>query len=190
MRIACWISKATGTHSEYVLLTAFPLQQWLQQCASMLRYTILPVLLMLNLLVQKVSPRLLKVKTYIRVWSPAMSGLLNSVLCASYTWRHKEHFLLLRQNVFPLRYDLRLKADVNIEHRAWSTVNITFWNLRDIYCKSLRLRYIDGRKSVAMMRRNCVVHFKILGDFWKAATNSASRNINSEGIRCVTLCWY
>ena len=27
MRIACWISKVTNTNSEYVLLTAFPLQQ-------------------------------------------------------------------------------------------------------------------------------------------------------------------
>jgi len=39
MRIACWIPKATGTHLEFVLLTAFPLEQWLQECASMLRYT-------------------------------------------------------------------------------------------------------------------------------------------------------
>jgi len=27
MRIACWIPKATNTHSEYVILIAFPLQQ-------------------------------------------------------------------------------------------------------------------------------------------------------------------
>ena len=29
MRIACCITKATDTHSEYVLLTVLPLQQWL-----------------------------------------------------------------------------------------------------------------------------------------------------------------
>ena len=29
MRIACWIPKATNTHSEYVILITFPLQQWL-----------------------------------------------------------------------------------------------------------------------------------------------------------------
>jgi hypothetical protein len=29
MRIACWIPKATYTESEYVILNAFPLQQWL-----------------------------------------------------------------------------------------------------------------------------------------------------------------
>jgi len=36
--IACWIHKATNTHSEYVTLTAFPLQQWLHERLSMLRY--------------------------------------------------------------------------------------------------------------------------------------------------------
>jgi len=29
MRIASWIPKATNTHSQYVILIAFPLQQWL-----------------------------------------------------------------------------------------------------------------------------------------------------------------
>ena len=39
MHIACWIPKATSTHSQYVVLIAFPLQQWLNQRASVLRYT-------------------------------------------------------------------------------------------------------------------------------------------------------
>ena len=39
MRIACWIPKATNRFSEYVTLIAFPLQQWLHESASMLRYT-------------------------------------------------------------------------------------------------------------------------------------------------------
>ena len=39
IRIACWITKATNTHSEYVILIAFPQQQWLHERASMLRYT-------------------------------------------------------------------------------------------------------------------------------------------------------
>jgi hypothetical protein len=38
-RIAYWIPKATNTHSEYVLLIAFSLQQWLHERASVLRYT-------------------------------------------------------------------------------------------------------------------------------------------------------
>ena len=39
MRIACWIPKATDIPSEYVILIAFPLQQWSHERASMLRYT-------------------------------------------------------------------------------------------------------------------------------------------------------
>jgi hypothetical protein len=46
MRVACWIPKAIKTHSEYVIIIAFPQEQWLYESASMLRYTyILPVLL-------------------------------------------------------------------------------------------------------------------------------------------------
>ena len=49
MHIACWIPKATDTHSEYVILIAFPLQQWLHERASMLRYTTLTGLVLLSL---------------------------------------------------------------------------------------------------------------------------------------------
>jgi len=43
MRISCWINKATNTNSENVTFTAFPLQQWFHERASML--CTLPVLL-------------------------------------------------------------------------------------------------------------------------------------------------
>ena len=36
-RIACWITKATYTNSEYVTRIAFALQQWFHERASMLR---------------------------------------------------------------------------------------------------------------------------------------------------------
>jgi len=39
MRIACRVAKATNTHSEYVILIAFPLQRWLHESASVSRYT-------------------------------------------------------------------------------------------------------------------------------------------------------
>jgi len=39
MRIACWMPKAANTHSYYVILIGFPLQQWLHERASVLRYT-------------------------------------------------------------------------------------------------------------------------------------------------------
>jgi hypothetical protein len=37
MRFACRITKATDTHSEYVILTAFPLLERLRERISMLR---------------------------------------------------------------------------------------------------------------------------------------------------------
>ena len=39
MRIACWITKAADTHSKFVILIVFPLQQRLHESASILRYT-------------------------------------------------------------------------------------------------------------------------------------------------------
>jgi hypothetical protein len=39
MCTACWVAQATGTHSEFVTLTAFPRQQWLCERASLLRCT-------------------------------------------------------------------------------------------------------------------------------------------------------
>ena len=39
MRIACWIPKATNTHSQYVIHIAFPLQHWLYERLSILRRT-------------------------------------------------------------------------------------------------------------------------------------------------------
>jgi hypothetical protein len=37
MPITCWITKATDTHPEYVILTPFSRQQWFRECASVLR---------------------------------------------------------------------------------------------------------------------------------------------------------
>jgi hypothetical protein len=39
MRLACWITKTTDTQSEYVILIAFPRQQRLRECTSVLCYT-------------------------------------------------------------------------------------------------------------------------------------------------------
>ena len=39
MRIPYLITKATNTYSDYVIHIAFPLQQWLHERASLLRYT-------------------------------------------------------------------------------------------------------------------------------------------------------
>jgi hypothetical protein len=39
MHIACWIPKATNTHTGCVILIDFPLQRWLHESAAALRYT-------------------------------------------------------------------------------------------------------------------------------------------------------
>jgi hypothetical protein len=48
LRIACWITKATNTHSDCVILIAFPLQQWLHERASMLTYTYIACLIFIS----------------------------------------------------------------------------------------------------------------------------------------------
>ena len=50
MRIACWITKAADTLSEYTIIIGFPLQQWLRERTSVLRT--LPALLCITVLPQ------------------------------------------------------------------------------------------------------------------------------------------
>ena len=50
MPIACWIPKATNTHSECVIFIAFPLQQCLHECTSVLRYIYIAYLVYFNIL--------------------------------------------------------------------------------------------------------------------------------------------
>jgi hypothetical protein len=38
MRFACYITKFKNMHSEYVILIAYPQEQWLRERTSMLRY--------------------------------------------------------------------------------------------------------------------------------------------------------
>jgi hypothetical protein len=45
MRIACWVPKAIHPYLQYATLTAFPLQQWQHERASMLRYTYIACLI-------------------------------------------------------------------------------------------------------------------------------------------------
>jgi hypothetical protein len=43
MRYAYWITEATDVHSDYVILTDFPHQQWLGERASVIPYGTLPL---------------------------------------------------------------------------------------------------------------------------------------------------
>jgi hypothetical protein len=40
MRFACWITKVTDTHSEYVIFIAFVRQEWSRERALMLRLNV------------------------------------------------------------------------------------------------------------------------------------------------------
>jgi hypothetical protein len=53
MRIAYWITKATNTDSEYVILIAFALQQWLGERASLLLYMYIACLATCNVAQQQ-----------------------------------------------------------------------------------------------------------------------------------------
>jgi hypothetical protein len=55
MNTACWVPKATNTLTEYVLLTASPLQQWLRESSSLLSYTNIVHFFISNLVVLKVT---------------------------------------------------------------------------------------------------------------------------------------
>ena len=46
--IVCWIPKAKDTHSEYAILIAFPCHQWLHESASLLRYTYIACLVIIE----------------------------------------------------------------------------------------------------------------------------------------------
>jgi hypothetical protein len=44
MRLACWITKATDTSSEYIVIIAYSLLHWLHERASVLRCTYIALL--------------------------------------------------------------------------------------------------------------------------------------------------
>jgi hypothetical protein len=57
IRFAYWITEATDTHSEYVILIAFPLQQCINERASNLRYTYIGSLVYV---IQQTTPKCAK----------------------------------------------------------------------------------------------------------------------------------
>jgi hypothetical protein len=76
MRVACWISKATNTHSEYVILIACPLQQWLRERTTMLRNTYI------SRLVRTLAPIVVILCVFVGV-----CGSLSAVFCAEFNRR-------------------------------------------------------------------------------------------------------
>jgi hypothetical protein len=62
MRTARWVPEPTDIHSEYIILIAFPQQQWLHESASVLRYTYITfVLRSFKFILQRLLTTLLKI---------------------------------------------------------------------------------------------------------------------------------
>ena len=80
MRIACWITKATSTHSHYVILIAFPLQIWLHERASCYVIHTLSVLLVWRVTVAHNAVTWLDLVTTIKLGGDR-GGTVVKVLC-------------------------------------------------------------------------------------------------------------
>jgi len=48
MPIACWMTEVVNTHLQYVILSPFPLQQWLHERASLLNCTYISCLVFIK----------------------------------------------------------------------------------------------------------------------------------------------
>ena len=87
MRISCWIPKATNTHSEYVLLIAFPRQRWLCERVSMLRYTYIACLV-------KRSYSIRNFGTYTAPHAVVMMSVARTPATARYNFGHtRTHYV-------------------------------------------------------------------------------------------------
>ena len=85
--IAYWIINATKTHSGYVILTAFPLQQWLPENSSMLLDAYIAFLAYNKCNKSHVKYSL--VNRTIKSWNKLPASLLSSFSCKLNTSRKR-----------------------------------------------------------------------------------------------------
>ena len=91
MRITCWIPKATNTLSEYGILLAFPLQQWLHEPASVLRYTYIARLEISELYCCQIYPDVLFFN-FTRYKLPLKEGRYGIIYLYLLTWTNIYNF--------------------------------------------------------------------------------------------------
>jgi hypothetical protein len=80
MRITCWTPKSANTHSEYDIFIDFPLQQWLHESATMLRYTYIACLV-IDIYLLKIIWKERKTEGFGLVWFLAKGFLITVSFC-------------------------------------------------------------------------------------------------------------
>jgi hypothetical protein len=80
MRFACWITKATDTHLVYVIIIAFPRQQWLRERASILRLCVHCVSLLIDCACSTGNWKS-SLCRYVKLWPP-VNGLISLRVCS------------------------------------------------------------------------------------------------------------
>ena len=110
MRFACWIPKASNTHSEYVILIAFARQWWLQERAYVLRYTRTYVACLLVLL----STNTLLSSQFLNTLNPYSLRLERGRSGLRQLWAHFETRLGTLPTCCAKRKGLRRKSSVII----------------------------------------------------------------------------
>jgi hypothetical protein len=117
VRIACWIPKATNTHSGCVLLIAFPLQQWLHERVSMLRYTYSACCGLLSedvILWDNMASNVREVSELERLWKDVVVA---GFMCLHFLYEARRFVKILSgENLPPDR-------DLNPESRKWNDRN-------------------------------------------------------------------
>ena len=81
MRLSWWIPRDKNTHSEYVILIIFPLQQQLHECTSVLRYACIACLVVCK--VQLQSKAMLVTVLYGRLFSVCKNICRNCEGCST-----------------------------------------------------------------------------------------------------------
>ena len=130
MRTACWTPVSTDTHSEYVILTDFPLQQWLHERASLSRCTYAALLLLIYFYVSVnvVS----KIGFLVTVWL----SLICSFVCSGFVWRIFQNLSLTSScngiwdslviNIFSVNSLINYVVDATSIHKAMTRLQTTW----------------------------------------------------------------
>ena len=117
MRFVCWITKATDTHSEYVIIITFSWQQWLLERASTVRYSTCPVFLTYFISVQH----------WTCFWKFTCSFvyfvLHGTVFERNFIYKTSRKIILMTHNTVQLTAYVQEKK--NISHAQWPDLHET-----------------------------------------------------------------